>query len=254
MQIGHTSELTKELGGKFVLHTNILIAIVDEQHGWHEKTLRFFEKMAAKNKGFLFFYVLASKLELSEYLRKKFYTNWLVETYGKGNHIFGPDHPFDEFCKNHEFVAEPTTSNKFLSDREIKHIRSACIRAFSTDVEGLKMWENISQLALAGRFKLAEETLNRVGIHYKGLHDLDIFDEANPPQWKDQEVFMKRFGLGSSDAAILNMVNSSPKINGLITNDSDLITIFRSTLVRKDVTCYSFIPSLLKESSFKKVG
>ena len=39
----------------------------------------------------------------------------------------------------------------------------------------------------------------------------------------------------------LNMVNANPKITGLMTNDSDLVAIFDSTLVRDGVRCYSFI-------------
>ena len=249
MTADHVNELLQDpkVQSYIALDTNILIQLVDKSHNFHGPTINFFEKYRRKGGEAVFFYLLASKLELGEYLRKKSYTAWLTSTFSSGQSFLGNNSSFDTFCLDHEFVTSNSRPDEILTDRQIKELRVQCIRSAASTEEGLKIWENISQMALNSRYNQAYDTLKKLGITYKGFQDTDLFSEANRASWKEQEKLIQKFGLGSADAAILNMVNANQKITGLMTNDSDLVVIFDSHLVREGVKCYSFIRSFTEE-------
>lgn len=248
MKIEHANEMLhlSDTNLVVVLDTNILIQTVDTSHRYHAQTLKFMERLRNGRTNVRMIYLLAAKIELAEYLRKRFYTTWLVGTFTTGNDIFGGSE-FDQYCMTHEFVEKTPRPDEMLTDRGVKDLRHACFRSFDTEKQGLANWERISQLALNGRFNSTEKLLARLDIHYKGLQDKELFPKDQIPKWRDQEALIRKFGLGAADAAILNMVNANSNIGGLMTNDSDFITIFRSQLVRSDVRCFTFIRGFLTE-------
>ncbi len=81
-------------------------------------------------------------------------------------------------------------------------------------------------------------------VGYTGVFAESRFsDGCKLPHWSEQEVLIKNYGLGSGDAAILNMAESIDNLHGILTNDSDMIEIYNNALKgsKLQCVCYTFL-------------
>lgn len=222
-------------GNQYIaIDTNILIQLLDNGHNHHASTKSFFEKARLKKISFIYF--LASKFEAQEYLRKRKIAD--LVTYAMENDVqIGDKHCFDEWY--HHRYADINKDNSFITDREIKDLRLTIIDSFENKVKGLKEWESFCRLAL-GKFNF-DKALAHYEISYKSLQDKDLFPEGSSyPKWEDQQALIVKYGLGSADAAILNMAFSCARVSAILTNDRDMTSIFHSHY-DQTIACYTFI-------------
>ncbi len=142
-----------------------------------------------------------------------------------------------------------------LNDYEIKQLRELCLQDFGAKGnQGINMWKQICQLCL-GALPKTEELLKKWGINYVGLYDKGLFPEGSvPPRWQDQEKLMTTYGLGSADAAILNMASCSEKIVGVVTNDGDMVELFRANVMPDRVRCFTFLRRYVDPIQNKRAG
>ena len=243
--IDHVSKLFEAdvpTGVFLALDTNILIQICDETNEAHAQTQDFFKKLKGTKSPRLI-YFLASKLELTETFRRRFLTLYLRDRYRKGSDPVGGNGVFDAYCKAHPKLIPNADDDDLLTDREIKDLRKRCFQDFPSVTEGMKSWETLAGHALRARFRKMAQTLDSFGVRYQNLFDPNLFSEGEGPRWQDQEALIINYGLSSSDAAILNMANSSSMIYGILSNDFDILEIFKAAGPVKTVRCFSFLTS-----------
>jgi predicted nucleic acid-binding protein len=219
--------------------TNILIQLADDQHEHHRNTAAVIQAVHQRTR-VRFVYFIASKLELQEYMRRSFFSRGLREKFHDQSHIGGKGRA-DAFINDwvHNHAHDPRA---VLNDYEIKSLRELCLLDHPGDSRtAISRWKQVCQLCL-GRLPRVEETLARWGIQYVNIMDPALYGEkSQKPQWENQSKLMATYGLGSADAAILNMAMSTDKIVGIVTNDGDMIELFRSEVLPDRVCCFTFL-------------
>lgn len=226
-------------GSYVAFDTNDLIQLVDEQHEHHRNTVSVIQSIHRKSSATLVFFQ-PSKLELQEYMRRTLFTKGLIEKCYK-QRLVGGAGKADNFI-NHWVTDNQHQQRSALSDRDIKRLRELCLIDFpAIGGQGINKWKQICRLCLGGLPKI-EELFKKWGIRYVGLYDKVLFPEGStPPRWEDQEKLMTTFGLGSADAAILNMAMSNTKIAGVVTNDGDMVELFKAGVMPEQVHCFTFL-------------
>jgi hypothetical protein len=223
--------------------SNVLIALCDKTHQYHTGTREFFEKWHARRNGRAYYFIM-SRLEVLEYFRRRAITLYLREFYAKGKDFGMPR--FDEMCRGLGPICCHMDDWVSLDDRQIKKVRSQFydeMAAQSGTMEKARTyWKQLCGLTLNKRIHDVFAALEPLGIEYASLHTAGLFPKGTKgPSWDQQERIMIEHGMASADASILNMVNSSQALAGIITNDIDMFEFFRAGGAREGLRCFTFI-------------
>jgi hypothetical protein len=232
------------MGASLALDSNIVIQLCDDKHRWHESTKRFIAD-ARERKSARLYYFLATKLEVLEYFRKRGLTLWFRNFYRTG-HAIGGSSQFDARYARHELFAPGCPDYEYLDDRSIKQLRKDFLIDYAAADMSLdkaqSFWEKACSLALKGSMKNVLKALDTHHLTYAGLDNKDLFDAGtHRPQWKIQEDHMIRYGMGSSDAAIVNMATHAKGLHGIVSNDIDVVEFVRNAKEAAHLACYTFI-------------
>lgn len=239
MSINHVTEIQESNESRYlVLDTNILIAICDEDHRFHQQTTRFFSQIKHKQNIKPTFNVV-SRFELQEYLRKKYLTKLLYAQRSK-------DTAQNKYIPGLEDISKQLIADiryDFLSDKKIKELRGYIKEHFS--IEG---WKNFCSYALKPHFENDISRLEKLNISYVSLSTPNMFRENHSrPKWVDQEKIILKYGLAANDAGILNMLANHPETAGIITNDYDIIEVLGDPKF-SGIDCYTFLPKFKKKN------
>lgn len=238
-------------GARIALDSNILIQMVDETHQYHRTTVGLIDS-ARRKKNLRFFYFLASKLEVLEYFRRLALLNYFRDFYQSGNSLGGTGF-FDQ--KYRELVSnDGDQAFHVLNDFQIKSLRRDFLEDYAAAQGSFEkadhFWEQICRLALSKPLGDVDKKLTQADIVYASLQNRDIFPrEDDPPTWKQQLDYMVRYGLGSNDAAIANMLVKAHGIHGFVTNDIDLLLFCRHFTEAQQLRCFTFVERFISSST-----
>lgn len=242
MSVFHMRDLGREYKGKYIaVDSNILIQLCDTNHQFHRTTADAVER-CVNQVGVQMVYFVATKLELQDYFRRSYLTRSLRERVRSGQRVGGKGN-LDRLIFGEMAALQPgSKADYILSDKDIKWLRTACFDDYDDSKDGIRQWQQICKLALGHTLTKLETVLSRAKIQYKSARDPEFFSQTKPPEWADQNSLMVSWGLGSSDAAIFNMALTSPAIQGICTNDRDIVALCESAEFGGKFKCFTLLP------------
>jgi len=200
---------------RIMIDANIAIAYIDTSHKFHSQVKKRLQTLYAN--GAIFFYPQPVLLEVKDYWRRKLLTETIR------THISGGKRLYNKFEKLFKDFEE-ANKNEILYDRQIKKLRET-LEPIAKE-KGVEFWFALCKQALNTEFSKLDIFLSTSSFKYAKFNDGDVYpkeDQSKWPNWDQAYGLMEKFGLGSSDAAILNMVNGGKAIDGFFTNDGDLL-------------------------------
>lgn len=221
---------------RIMVDSNIIIAFFDQKHKFHTKVHQRLSPIYLG--GADFFYVQPCLLELKEYWRRKKITECIEACITNGYYLyrkFGT--AFQEFASENK-----KRQHLYLSDRQIKDLRATLENV--ANGKGLKQWSELCNIALSGAFSNLESELKKTRFIYANFDDNNVFpiqNKATWPKWQGADLIQEQYGLASSDAAILNMVNGGVNIDSVISNDGDILYAAASGALNGSVSAYTFL-------------
>jgi len=200
---------------RLMIDANIAISYFDANHSLHGEVKKRIQKLFIN--GSTFYYSQPVFLELKNYWRRKLITECIEQHLTQGKRLYS------KFEKQYlEFKSKNT--NPPLKEHQLKNLRETLENI--SKGKGVEFWFLLCDQALNGQFKQLDETLAQSNFIYAKFNDDDVYPsslKSQWPQWITADAIMEKYGLASSDAAILNMVNSGQKIEGFISNDGDIL-------------------------------
>lgn len=199
---------------------------------------------ARRKKDLHFYYFLASKLEVLEYFPQLALLSYFRDFYQGGNSLGGTGF-FDQKYKE-LVLRDGDQTFHVLNDFQIKGHRRDFLEDYAAAQGSLEkadhFLEQICRLALCKSLGDVDKRLTQADITYTALQNRDIFPrEEDPPTWKQQLDYMVRYGLGSNDAAIANMLVKAHGIHGFVTNDIDLLLFCWHFSEAQHLRCFTFV-------------
>jgi predicted nucleic acid-binding protein len=218
---------------RIMVDANVAISYLDSSNKFHTKVRKRIQELYAD--GATFFYAQPALLEIKNYWRRKLISECIQAHLDQGNHLYGA------FLKAY-LKFRPTKTDDILNDPQIKKLRETLEPIFSG--KGVTFWFKLCQQAFSGEFKKLDGFLNAANFKYAKFYDEDVYpvaDKSSWPVWDEVDVLMEKYGLGSNDAAILNMVNGGKNIDAFLSNDGDLLFSIAKGAMKPNVRCFTFL-------------
>ncbi len=196
------------------MDANVAISYLDTTHKMHFEVKKKIQNLFLN--GVNFYYSQPVLLEVKNYWRRKLITECIDQHLRSGKELYS------RFKKQYQDF-RTNKSNEPLREHLLKSLRETLENVAKG--KGADYWFLLCDQAMRGQFKTLDETLAQSNFKYAKFDDDDVFPislKANWPKWPAADFLMEKFGLASSDAAILNMVNGE-RIEGFITNDGDIL-------------------------------
>lgn len=121
-------------------------------------------------------------------------------------------------------VALIESSDQKIKDAQIKDIRDKLEEEMPG--KGYTLWYKICEQALAKDLEDVEKFVNTAFFKRVSLEDKNIYPEnsqKNKPQIKDESKYLLKYGIGSVDSALMHWFECAENLDGLLTNDRDLL-------------------------------
>jgi hypothetical protein len=216
--------------------TNLLFAGDYDSHSWNSEATEI-GRLLSRHKIPIYSNVII-KSELLELKRRVLITENLVDFWEKGRSEL-PTNLFNKLKALKDKIRQEESEDRhfFLTDQKIKEIR----KSFTQNL-GAESWTDFCSSYLTS--KLKDEWDNQVGskkINYLSGQDSEFL--KSPLEWQKMIEIIEGFGIGASDAMIINFFLSST-FTFLITADSDVAICLE--YVESDKTCV--IPSGLNRT------
>lgn len=206
-----TSEIQDNSDFKFLmLDANIIIPYIDNKHQDHKDTLNEVKRLLGLNIQFL--YSHPCLLEVLNYWRGKWiYTG--CELLDRNSKNLPRD--FYRIFGSARGRWNGGDHRRYLHDTEIKDLRD------TLNARG-GLWGRMIS-SMNGKISKLPNDLGKIKIYYADFDSIyyPIADKANWPKMDNVYLMIEKYGLGSNDAAILNMANYS-SICGFVSNDGDM--------------------------------
>ena len=214
--------------------TNILFALYNPYEKYHQDAKKSFNFLSENN--IPVYTNVNIKSEFIDLLRKLIISKYLMELYQSKKEL-NPDIE-EKLGKLKDKLDKSKSKLKTfkLSDDEIKKWRDLLSKA-SSHKQRKDDWEIFCSDYLSGALSnLWNETEKQWNMNLLSYHketDKALF--IKEPEWQDMILLVEKFGVGSSDAMILNFFLCS-RIPLLLTADKDLLyTIEKSNLFKNKI-------------------
>lgn len=198
-----------------MIDANIAISYFDIEHKLHPEVKKRIQSLFLN--GSSFYYSQPVFLELKNYWRRKLITECIEQHLKLGKRLYS------KFEKQYlEFKSK--NASEPLKEHQLKKLRETLENI--SKGKGVEFWFLLCDQALRGQFSQLDQTLAKSNFKYAKFNDDDVYPSSLKslwPQWSASDAIMEKYGLASSDAAILNMVNGGQKIEGFISNDGDIL-------------------------------
>lgn len=218
---------------RIMVDANVVIGHLDSKHKFHTTIKKKIQDLFIE--GSTFYFSQPSLLETKNYWRRKLLTECIQTHLDSGRQLFR------DFQKLYLDFKE-RNKGEALGDRQIKELRQTIEKIHSG--KGVEYWALLCDQAMADQFKKLENTLASSNFKYAKLNDDDVFPLPNKPkwpQWEHVDGLIEKHGLGSNDAAIINMVNGAKDIDGFISNDGDLLFAIAKGALVANVRTFTFL-------------
>ena len=211
-----------------LLDTNIILGFIDESDKLNGTVRPIISALI--NYQATFYFVLPSRLELMEKWRRKAITDYLRSNLNRENpETYSARDSFPKTWKLWQKVAQ----GRRLDDKQIKIIRDWCLNCPG----GIELWHQFTMEALGGEFLRLDKILQKAGINYVSYGHPIYGAATTRPQWESAYALMEEFGLGSNDAAILNMCTNASGLSGIVTADKDFSSAIEADAISR-LTCF----------------
>lgn len=203
---------------RLMIDANIAISYFDLSHKFHSVVKKRVQVLFLN--GSTFYYSQHVYLELKNYWRRKLITECIEQHLNQGKKLY------NRFEKQYlDFKSK--NLNEPLKEHQLKQLRETLENV--SKGKGVDYWFLLCDQALRGQFDQLDQldqTLAQSNFKYAKFDDDDVYPlsmKKQWPQWSGADTLMEKFGLASSDAAILNMVSGGQNIEGFISNDGDIL-------------------------------
>lgn len=200
---------------RLMIDANIAISYFDLNHKFHAGVKKRIQSLFLN--GSTFYYSQPVYLELKNYWRRKLITECIEQ------HLKQDKKLYSKFEKQYRDF-KSNNLNDLLKEHQLKQLRETLENV--SKGKGVEYWFLLCDQALRGQFDELDQTLAQSNFKYAKFGDDDVYPlnlKNQWPQWSGVDALMEKYGLASSDAAILNMVNGGQKIEGFISNDGDIL-------------------------------
>jgi hypothetical protein len=141
--------------------------------------------------------------------------------------------------------------DKYLNDYEIKSLRSTCILSYQNKGRDFaaRVWFELMKACMGDRLLTLVETLEKNRFTYARVGSGKLYPtdaEGGRPRWEDQRELIRKFGLASNDAAILNMVGFANGLEAYYSNDADQLLAISCEAIAKPTAIYTNLGEFLK--------
>lgn len=206
-------ESKENTNGCFV-DTNILFAADYELHSFNGDAVEIGQTLGSYKIPIFSNSIIRS--ELIELKRRVLITESLIDFYHLGGRDI-PSHLYQKLRAHRDKVVEHERKDThyFLTDQQIKEFRESFTKNISDDA-----WQAFCQKFLGS--KIESEWNNQVAS--KSVHYIDGSPSeflAKPVEWDKMTLLIERYGIGSSDAMIINFFLST-KFTFIVTADADV--------------------------------
>lgn len=219
---------------RILVDSNILIAFFDTRHKLHDKV--YSRLIPVYVAGAEFYYVQPCLLEFKEYWRRKIMTE-CIELRIQENYYF-----YSEFRKCYNAAKEKNGSDLYLKDYQVKALRATLENVAKG--KGVQYWFDFCNQALTNTLSTLETNLAKTNFNYAKFDDGKLFPitlKAQWPKWQTADQMQEKYGLASSDAAILNMTNSAQGVDSFLTNDGDALFAVMNGALNAHINTYTFL-------------
>ncbi len=236
----------KQSGFRVMFDANVLIALLDECHKYHEYAKKYVGDLYMS--GSELFYVQPCYLEILDFWRRRSITKYLNLLFmDPNNSIPGR---FSKAYKYHLSDLEKHSegrSDKYFQDYVIKDLRDHLLRVGGKNHQetGRRLWVNLCKKALGERFQKVHQILNKLEIKYAKFGDENVFpldSKSTWPTWDEMISLIEKFCLASNDAAILNMAAKGKDINAFVSNDYDVLLAINGGALPEHIRCFTWLP------------
>jgi predicted nucleic acid-binding protein len=231
--IRSVENIVPQLKQRFILDSNVLIQFLDKQNTFNGIVKSKIDQLFIA--GVNFYYPAPALLEIKNHWRLKLLHEAIQYCIDYDIKLFA------KFEKHFKDVASKRRSqNKYINDTDVKYLRRLLEEIH--DGKGIKRWLELCETALTGKMKAIETTLKKSNIKYTNFSDEEIFltaEKEHWPKWGTVNNLIEKFALSSNDAAILNMALAN-RIDGIISNDGDVIFAVRNGAYPSDKLFYTF--------------
>ncbi len=221
---------------RVLVDANIVIAYFDQKHVFHPKV------HARLNPIYLagadFFFVQPCLLELKEYWRRKMLSETIELQLSNGYRLF---RKFETAYINFS-VENRRRGHLYLNDYQLKKLREVLENIAAG--KGIKYWLMLCGHALNGKLAQLEQDLTASNFKYAKFDDGDVFPlelKSKWPKWSAADLLQEKFGLASSDAAILNMTNGGRDVDAFVSNDGDVLFAVAGGALKNTIPTYTFL-------------
>lgn len=196
---------------RILVDTNIMINYADKSHKLNKSVSN--PIRTYMNQGVEFFYPDFCLREFREYFRKLFLKTYLVNYITKkslGSEV--------------DSIINDIASGKNIRDRDFKTIRD--LLEEKNPGCGLKVWYELCKSAIVGNLNDIEKYIEINKFKIANLNNLNLYSskvQSNLPTIYTEAKYSGEFGLGTVDAALLDWFEKSDGLDGLLTNDGDLL-------------------------------
>jgi predicted nucleic acid-binding protein len=210
-----------EIKSGCIIDTNILFAASYDLDAFHERAIEFFQKLSTLQ--IPCFINVNIRSEFINLTRRVILTESLMDLL----HDLGQQLPQEIYLKLRSIETrinsrQKDNKNFKLQEEEIKAIRKIFVKyELSSQTD---LWASFCDEYLTGKISQAWESIESpFGINFISLRgDENSAHLAGTLNWHNLDSIIEKTGIGSNDAMIINLLNSSKYI-GIATLDEDII-------------------------------
>jgi len=232
--IRSVEEIDPKLNQRFILDSNIVIQFLDKDNLLHDQVRSKMNELFIA--GVQFYYPAPALLEIKNYWRLKELHDSIQYAIDNGFNFFS------DFQKHFTDIAPMRRrKNRYLNDNDVKELRSLLEKVHNN--KGIVRWFQLCDTALKGKMSAIDQTLKNSNIRYTNFGDEEIFlsdEKSEWPKWGTANNLIEKYALASNDAAILNMAFAK-RIDGIISNDKDLVFAVKNGAYPSDKLFYTFL-------------
>jgi len=218
-ELQKNSKLKDKLTAGLVVDSNIIFAASYELDLFHEEVAVMLDTLSELNAPL--YTNVNIRSEFLELHRRVLIAESLIDLYEDLGTDMSPElqHQFKSHRTNYRKAIEEDRLFK-LSDRKIKSFRMQLSQFRIGNKDAWELFcQNYFSRRLSGIWKTAEDTLN---LHFLSLRGKDDHPKmADNISWEKMEELVSQYGIGVSDAMILNIFLGST-FPAIITTDSDI--------------------------------
>lgn len=203
----------KSKNHKLICDSNILIQYADGSHSLNKYVRPEMRRLI--NDKITFCYPYFCLREFREYFRKQYLKNYLIGYIQ--TKTLGP---------KTDLLINNLNNSLIARDRDFKNIRDQ-IEAENLGL-GYALWFLICKNALEKKMLVVEEFINNSNFVNIEINNTIFFNASNslsPPNINTENYYTLNYGIGTVDSALVDWVNRIDCIDGLFTNDHDILTI-----------------------------